>query len=129
MNYWYFLQNLKIILEAIFIHWVTFQFDQKITIHISSVEFYKVVTLTNAVLRKTSSKFEIIIGSYGNIYIAFLVRITLIAIFLICDYYWIKLKKYTHKDIITYTYIIFIILNSIHKRMDLTIFQIKRWEK
>ncbi len=34
---------------------------------ISSVEFYKVVTLTNAVLRKTSSKFEIIIGSYGNI--------------------------------------------------------------
>ncbi len=55
--------------------------------HISSVEFYKVVTLTNAVLRKKSSKFEIIIGSYGDIYIAFLVRIPLIAIFLICDYY------------------------------------------
>jgi hypothetical protein len=54
---------------------------------ISSVEFYKVVTLTNAVLRKTGSKFEIIIGSYGNIYITFLVRITLIETFLICDYY------------------------------------------
>jgi hypothetical protein len=34
MNYRYFLQNLKIILQAIFIQWVTFQFDQKITIHI-----------------------------------------------------------------------------------------------
>ncbi len=55
-----------------------FNISRLLSINISLGEFQKVVTLTDSVSRKLSSKIQILMNSYGKIYITIITTIALI---------------------------------------------------